>query len=291
MKLLTTILLITISTTLTFAQSNKQIQKDESKPFVLGVIDEIQSTILSEKRILNIYLPEGYSKTDTTKYPVVYLLDGSADEDFIHVSGLFQFNNFSWIDRVPKSIIVGIANIDRKRDFTYPTTIESDKKKYPTSGHSDKFANFLEKELQPFIEKKYKTNSSKMLIGQSLAGLFATEILLKKPTLFSKYIIISPSLWWDNGSLLNISSTILQDSFTQKTAVYIGVGKEGLTPGDIARVMEVDANLLTEKLLKTKSKNVTVYFDYLPQEDHGTITHQAIFNALRLLYPVSRNYK
>lgn len=80
MKLLTTILLITISTTLTFAQSNKQIPKDESKPFVLGVIDEIQSTILSEKRILNIYLPEGYSKTDTTKYPVVYLLDGSADE-------------------------------------------------------------------------------------------------------------------------------------------------------------------------------------------------------------------
>ncbi|GLU52057.1 alpha/beta hydrolase [Dyadobacter frigoris] len=286
MKLLTTILLITISTTPTFAQTNKPTQKDESKPFVLGVIDEIQSTILSEKRILNIYLPDGYSKSDTIKYPVVYLLDGSADEDFIHVSGLFQFNNFSWINRVPKSIIVGIANIDRKRDFTYPTTLQSDKKKYPTAGHSDKFADFLEKELQPFIEKKYKTNSSKMLIGQSLAGLFATEILLKKPTLFSKYIIISPSLWWDNGSLLNQSSAILQDNFSQKTDVYIGVGKEGLTPGDIPRVMEVDANLLTEKLLKTKSKNVTVYFDYLPQEDHGTITHQAIFNALRLLYPV-----
>ncbi len=288
MKLLTTILLITISTTLTFAQSNKQIPKDESKPFVLGVIDEIQSTILSEKRILNIYLPEGYSKTDTTKYPVVYLLDGSADEDFIHVSGLFQFNNFAWINRVPKSIIVGIANIDRKRDFTYPTTIESDKKRYLTAGHSDKFASFLEKELLPFIEKKYKTNSSRMLIGQSLAGLFATEILLKKPTLFSKYIIISPSLWWDNGSLLNISSPILQDNFTQKTGVYIGVGKEGLTPGDIPRVMEVDANLLTEKLLKTKSKNVTVNFDYLPQENHATITHQAIFNALRLLYPIEK---
>lgn len=287
MKLLTTILLITISTTYTFAQTNKSIQKDESKPFVLGVIDEIQSTILSEKRVLNIYLPEGYSKTDTIKYPVVYLLDGSADEDFIHVSGLFQFNNFSWINRVPKSIIVGIANIDRKRDFTYPTTIELDKKKTPTAGHSEKFINFLEKELQPFIEKKYKTNSSKMLIGQSLGGLLATEILIKKPTLFSKYIIISPSLWWDNGSLLNQSSAILQENFAQKTFVYIGVGKEGLTPGTISRVMEVDANLLAEKLQQTKSKNLTVYFDYLPQENHATVTHQAIFNALRLLYPVA----
>ncbi|WP_159473562.1 alpha/beta hydrolase [Dyadobacter sp. 3J3] len=291
MKLLTTIFLFTISTTLTFAQLNKPSQKDDSKPFVLGVIDEIQSTILSEKRILNIYLPEGYNKNDTTKYAVVYLLDGSADEDFIHVSGLFQFNNFSWIDRVPKSIIVGIANVDRKRDFTYPTTLDSDKKRYPTAGHSDKFTNFLEKELLPFIEKKYKTNASKMLIGQSLAGLFATEILLKKPTLFSKYIIISPSLWWDNGSLLNQSSAILQDDFSQKTDIYIGVGKEGLTPGETPRVMEVDANLLTEKLVKTKSKNVTVHFDYLPQEDHGTITHQAIFNALRMLYPVSTKTK
>lgn len=279
MKRLATILTLTFFTTLTFAQKNNPSQADHSKPFVLGVIDEIQSSVLSEKRILNIYLPEGYSKTDTTKYPVVYLLDGSADEDFIHITGLFQFNNFPWIDRVPKSIIVGIANVDRKRDFTYPTTIETDKKRYLTAGHSDKFITFLEKELQPFIEKKYKTNANKMLIGQSLAGLLATEILLKKPALFNKYIIISPSLWWDNGSLLSLSSA----NINQETGIYIGVGKEGLTPGDIPRVMEVDANLLAEKL--RKAKNTSVHFDYLPAEDHATITHQAVFNALRLLYP------
>lgn len=287
MKIITYIFILSFLTTFTFAQTNKPAQTDNSKPFVLGVIDEIQSDALSEKRILNIYLPEGYNKSDTTKYPVVYLLDGSADEDFIHVTGLFQFNNFSWINRVPKSIIVGIANVDRKRDFTYKTTIEADTKKYPTTGHSDKFITFLEKELQPFIEKKYKTNSSKMLIGQSLAGLLATEILLNKPTLFNKYIIISPSLWWNNGSLLKQSSSMLQENFVQKTDIYIGVGKEGLVPGDLPRVMEVDANLLAEKLKSGKSKNVHVYFDYLPQEDHGTVTHQAIFNALRMLYPVA----
>ena len=95
------------------SQSVKPASVRGSKPFVLGVIDEINSKELAEKRILNIYLPEGYEKDDTTKYPVIYLLDGSADEDFIHVVGLVQFNNFSWINRVPKSIVVGIANIDR----------------------------------------------------------------------------------------------------------------------------------------------------------------------------------
>src|SRR4051794_33766008 len=277
-------LLLAIFTTVSFSQVSKIKNDTTEKPFVLGVIQEIQSNELSEKRVLNIYLPDGYNANDTTKYPVVYLLDGSADEDFIHVVGLYQFNSFEWINRVPKSIIVGIANVDRKRDFTYPTTIAEDQKRYPTTGKSQKFIRFIEKELQPYIEHKYKTNNSRTIIGESLGGLLATEILFKNPELFNKYIIISPSLWWDNGSLLKMDSQIFQSSFTQKTDVYIGVGKEGLAPSDVPHVQEVDANLLAEKLKKSKSKSLHTYFDYLPEENHATISHQAVFNAIKLLY-------
>ncbi|MDP4913200.1 MAG: alpha/beta hydrolase-fold protein [Saprospiraceae bacterium] len=63
-------------------------EREASKPFILGVIDEIYSKELSENSVLNIYLPAGYNKNDTVKYPVIYLLDGSADEDFIHIVGL-----------------------------------------------------------------------------------------------------------------------------------------------------------------------------------------------------------
>lgn len=287
MKKIFIILISTFSITLTFGQKIKPKQTETTKPFILGVIDEIQSKELAEKRILNIYLPEGYNQDDTTKYPVIYLLDGSADEDFIHVVGIVQFNSFEWVNQVPKSIVVGIATVDRRRDYTFPTTIQSDKKTYPTTGHSDKFISFIEKELQPFIETKYKTNNDKMIIGQSLGGLFATEVLLKKPTLFNKYIIISPSLWWDNGSLLNQNSKILTENFNQQTEIYIAVGREGLTPTEIPRVMEVDANLLTEKLKRLKNKNVKVFFDYLPLENHATILHQAVSNSFRLLYPIT----
>ncbi len=266
-------------TSFSFAQTHS------TQPFILGVIDQIESKQLSETRILNIYLPEGYNPNDTVRYPVIYLLDGSADEDFIHVVGLVQFNNFPWINRVPKSIVVGIATVDRRRDFTYPTTVEEDKVNFPATGHSDKFIAFIEKELQPYIDQNYKTNKSKMIIGQSLGGLLATEILLKKPMLFNKYIIISPSLWWDNASLLNSGSEMLIETFSQNTDIYIGVGKEGLAPTTTPHVMEVEANLLAEKLMNSKSSHVTVYFDYLPQEDHATISHQAIFNAFRMLYP------
>lgn len=253
-----------------------------SKPFVLGVTDELYSSQLSEKRTLNIYLPEGYNENDTIHYPVIYLLDGGADEDFIHITGIVQFNTFSWINRMPKSIVVGIANTDRQRDLTFPTTVKINKEKFPTTGGSAKFMAFLEKDLQPYIQQKYKASNSKTLIGESLGGLFAAEVLLTKPNLFDKYIIVSPSIWWDNGSILKKQIVI-----AGKPHVYIGVGKEGLTPGDEPRVMEVDANLLAEKLAKAYGKNISLYFDYLPEETHATIMHLAVFNAFRKLYPVT----
>jgi hypothetical protein len=120
MKNIIIILILCFSNILTFGQKVNADHKEAAKPFVLGVIDEIQSKELSERRILNIYLPEGYNPKDTINYPVIYLLDGSADEDFIHIVGLVQFNSIEWIKQVPKSIVVGIANVDRRRILHFP---------------------------------------------------------------------------------------------------------------------------------------------------------------------------
>ena len=47
--------------------------------------------------------------------------------------------------------------------------------------------------------------------------------------------------------------------------------------------MEVDANVLADKLKGTKNKQIQVILDYLPQENHATIMHQAVFNAFKQL--------
>lgn len=256
----------------------------EFKPIILGTVEALYSVELSEIRELNIYLPPGYNTQDTIKYPVIYLLDGSLDEDFIHIVGLVQFNTFDWIDQIPKSIVVGIANVDRIRDFTFPTTIRTEKAKAPTSGHSKRFISFIEKELQPFIEENYQVNNDKTIIGQSLGGLLATEILLDQPQLFNRYIIVSPSLWWSDGAILDKTFNKIQEKDKGRIDIYIGVGKEGLTPTPEPRVMEVDANVLADKLKALENKNIRVFFDYLPQENHATILHQAVSNSFRLLY-------
>jgi predicted alpha/beta superfamily hydrolase len=285
MKKIITTLFFLFFTSQVFAQKKDSGNTGNSRLLSIGVVDEMHSGILNEKRILNIYFPEGYNKTDTLEYPVIYLLDGSIDEDFIHIAGLVQLNSFEWINQVPKSIVVGIATVDRRRDYTFPTTIAEDKKAYPTSGQSAKFISFLETELQPYLHQKYGASNSATLIGQSLGGLLATEILVKKPALFNRYIIVSPSLWWDNGSMLNTIRSMPIIAPTQKIDVYIGVGKEGLTPTKIPRVMEVDANVLADKLRTAGRGAVHVIFDYLPQENHATIMHQAVFNAFRLIFP------
>lgn len=270
MKLIFTISLIFLTHNI-FSQ--EIIKKISEHDFSIGKTVEVQSTILGENRILNIYLPESYAKEPTKKYPVIYLLDGSKDEDFIHISGLVQFGSFPWINLVPESIIVGISNVDRKRDFTYPSKNELDRKDLPTSGNSELFINFIENELQPFIETTFRTAGSKTLIGQSLGGLLATEILLKKPDLFDQYIIVSPSLWWDNTNLLQFEPK----KYTTTKSIYIAVGKEG-------KIMEQTAKKLYKKLEKTKKDNTKIYFDFLKNKDHGDALHIAVYNAFEKIY-------
>lgn len=247
--------------------------------FVIGKVEVLHSKVLNEDRTLNIYLPDGYN-TDSS-YSVIYLLDGGANEDFIHIAGLVQYNTFSWINQIPPSIVVGIANVDRERDFTLSTSTEFDKKLVHAPGGANTFIQFIAEELQPYINSRYSTNAHNTIIGQSLGGLLATEILFSQPRLFEKYIIISPSLWWNSRSILKRTPHIANTK--QQIGIYIGVGKEGSFDG--GNTMEDDAKQLAEKIESLLLENVTVHYDYMPKETHATSSHPAVFNAFRLLYP------
>jgi predicted alpha/beta superfamily hydrolase len=237
-------------------------------PFCIGKVLTLQSSVLGEERTINVALPPGYQDGDTTRYPVIFLLDGSANEDFIHVAGALQFATMDWIAWQRPSILVGIANVDRKRDFTYPTTIAKDKEQFPSTGGSAAFIEFLAKELIPFVDVHFHTGADRMLIGQSLGGLLAAEILVKKPALFNRYLIASPSLWWDDGSLLK------QPAAPGKSPeqVFIAVGKEG-------HRMVADARKL--RSWARQHRTAKVGFEHLRNFDHANILHRAVMDGFR----------
>lgn len=244
----------------------------KTEPFVLGTTVHLHSTALGEDRLLNIALPQGYHPDSAASYPVVYLLDGSADEDFIHIAGLYQFAAFPWLAWQPPSIVVGIANVDRKRDLTFPTTIAADKEQFPTTGGSAAFMDFLAREVIPLVEARYRTNGERSLIGQSLGGLFATEVLFRHPGLFGTYYIVSPSLWWDAERLLAQPATFLSDPASAPAQVYIAVGREG-------KVMVRDAKRLAA--LVRRNPRIRVRFNHLKEYDHANILHRAMLDGLR----------
>lgn len=260
-------------------------------PITIGHTDSIYSVSLKEKVAVNIYLPDGYSPDSATKYPVLFLMDGALSEDFIHMAGLVQFSSFPWVSYLPPCILVGVVSNERKRDLTFcpassfqwPEWLHGYSEAYKNSGQSAQFMEYMEKELIPYVEKNYRCNGHRTLIGQSLAGLFATEVLLKKPTMFNDYIIMSPSLWWGQESLLNDAPALLKSLPETPMQIYVAVGKEGKT-------MEQDARKLAKIIRKSGKKQVKLFFEFLPEEDHGTILHQATGNAFEKMYTLPKAF-
>lgn len=255
------------------------VAAQQAKTIDVGQVHTLQSSTLHEGRIVNVYVPDAY-KNDTGKCPVIYLLDGSAHEDFIHIVGLVQF--LTMIEAMPPTIVVGIANVDRKRDFTFPTTVAKDKQDFPTTGQSAAFIQFLQAELVPYIKSQYRTNNTTTVIGQSLGGLLATEILLKNEHLFSNYVIVSPSLWWNNESLMTLAKEHAMQ-FPHK--VYIAVG------GKEHKVMRKDAKELKAILEKEMNKGTALKFEKMASESHLTILHNAAYNALVWLHTDNETQK
>lgn len=253
---------------------------NEAKVFPFGVIEEIYAESLHEERTLNIYLPQDFHKDSAYTYPVVYVLDGSAHEDFPHIAGLVQFMNM--YDMMPKSIVVGIANVDRYRDFTHPSTDSLDLESLPQSGASAQFISFIKDELQPFIKSKYPTNGHQTIIGQSLGGLLATEVLMTQPDLFDDYIIVSPSLWWNKHSLVDTAADYFKNNQNLKKRIYISLGEEH-------PVMHEVADKLVAAITNSGNKHLELHYQPILDEDHATILHSAVYKGFKTLHSSSKN--
>lgn len=257
-----------------FLVSTSISRAQEPLSLSFGVIDRLHSERLGEDRRLNVFLPAGYEGS-SERFPVLYLLDGSAHEDYFHVASLIDF--LATYGVMPRTIVVGISNVDRKRDFTPPTKDEKDLASAPTSGGADRFVGFLEAELVPYVNSRYRTNGSSAVIGQSLGGLLVTKVLLEKPGLFERYVIVSPSLWWNKQALLQGAGELMKKNQAPNRRVYISVADEHPE-------MRATAQNLVERLKESHWANLQYHYDYLADENHATSLHISVYNAMKYFY-------
>lgn len=86
----------------------------------IGIETKIKSQIVNEDRSILISVTEGYQTYQETNYPVVYILDG--ETNFNYLSSVYHYLSREPFGILPQAILVGIPNTDRTRDLT-PTAV------------------------------------------------------------------------------------------------------------------------------------------------------------------------
>lgn len=249
----------------------------------IGEIKKIQSKALNEERTYFVSLPENYSNKNFSnqKYPVIYLLDG---EKYFNVStGIVNRLSQGYYPLMPECIVVGIKNTNRSRDLT-PTKVAN--LSYENGG-SKKFESFITNELISEVNKTYRTLDFKILIGHSFGGLFAFNTLLKNPTTFNAYIVLDPSLWWDNNVLVNkLEAKLDTINFKSSSLFFANANSKGNQKEPSKQhFAHFEAKKTTLNLFKTtEAKNLNYHYKYYEEEDHGSVVLPSLIDGLRAVF-------
>ena len=232
----------------------------EAPAYPAGVVQtRLHSKILGEDRELTIHLPPNYDST--ARYPVMYVLDGSSDDQ--HIANKLEI--LSAVGYTPKTIVVGIPNMNannRQRNLCPPFMhIDQDDSTSPL-GEGDRFLSFMESELIPFIENHYPASKVRLFSGNSRGGLLVMYSLLYKPELFQARFCYSTPFWRQNDILISKIANLLSSKDTLETFLYMsaGINETKNIKGGLAR--------MTKTVLESAPFGLIHYSDYTPQADH-----------------------
>ncbi|MDX2436588.1 MAG: alpha/beta hydrolase-fold protein [Acidobacteriota bacterium] len=248
------------------------------EPITIGETITMPSKIMGEERTILISTPPGYEQS-SERYPVLYMTDG--DAHLTHTRGTVDFLARSGL--MPQVIIVGVTNTDRTRDLT-PTRVETREvngreMQFPTSGGADRFLDFFEDELFPFVEANYRTVSMRLFSGHSFGGLFALNAFFTRPEMFNAVLSISPSLRWDDDLPLRQAQSFFKDRKELHATLFVAMADEerGTPPPT-----------LLDRLEQTLEMNDATGFRFevlqMPDEDHGSVVLRAQYWGLREVF-------
>ena len=240
-------------------------------PLVMGDLFAVDSKVMGEQRRVIVWTPPGYA-AGSPAYPVLYLTD--ADRQFGHTVTTVEF--LSRNGRIPPMIVVGVFNTDRTRDLTPYKDSDSDTQS-PTAGGADRFLRFIDTELVPWVERRYRTQTFRAFAGHSFGGLFAMHTLATRPDLFNAIVAVSPTLPWRQGESVKRIETMLGQQRTLKCSLYVTLGDEG--PG-----MKAGLDRLRTVLEEKAGKGLRWDLIEMLDEDHGSIVLRSHYNALEKIF-------
>jgi predicted alpha/beta superfamily hydrolase len=236
--------------------------------------DTINSKILNEQRIIQVFLPSEFDPKE--KYDVLYVLDG--DDFGVNANQILSMTKD--FEYTPSVILVSIWNrqIDRNytssrnRDFL-PVAAEG----YTYAGGADKFLSFFRSELIPFIDHKYPSSHKNLLFGHSYGGLFTLYTLFTQPDLFQSYIASDPSLWWNDGYVDKLALKNINKISNLGRTLYFGARTGAL--------FHVLGSYSMDSILKARVPPGLVWKSTVyDNERHQSVKIKTLYDGLKFTY-------
>ena len=134
----------------------------------------------------------------------------------------------------------------------------------------------------PYIENHYPATKDRTFIGHSYGGLFGTYVLLTEPELFQRYVIVSPSLWFDNGLMLKVESRQVAAQPIRAHA-YFAIGSRE-TQATTGAPMVQQLKQFTKTLAAQRSRGLDVTLDVREGETHESIFPGAVTRGLLTVF-------
>jgi predicted alpha/beta superfamily hydrolase len=202
---------------------------------------------------------------------VLYLTDG--DIQGPHTAGTIDY--LAKFEQIPQMIVVGIVNPTktRARDLTITPL---DKQNPNQLKNADRFLDFVEKEVIPFVRQEYRTLDYQVLSGTSHGGQFAINTLVNRPGLFHGIIAISPTLYWNNRQLLELAEKALKGDQLQGH-LYVSIANEEQT-------MTAPYQQFLDLLASYPSGKLIVTSQTFSNETHNTTVLQGQYAGLKHLF-------
>ena len=251
-------------------------------------------------RTWRVWVQRPAGPAPATGHPALYVLDGNAA--FALAAQLARNDAARPPELRPDAaIVVGIGHpgdavihpAERQRDYTPPPPGGS---ATPQAGGADRLLGFIARELQPRITQAFAIDAQRQTItGHSFGGLCVLHALFTRPALFSRYAATSPSVWWNQGQVLQTAAQFMQAHATAPRAfsarLQLRVGslehaQAAATPARAAvqaerRLLE-RTEALAQQLTALQWPALHVQMAVLPGLDHGSVMLPGLVDALAL---------
>jgi pimeloyl-ACP methyl ester carboxylesterase len=177
-------------------------------------------------------------------------------------------------------IVVAIDSGDvahRTHDLTPPSQAETDNRFSPGNGGADTFLAFIADELVQYVDRNYRTRPYRIIVGHSFGGLFAVHALIRKPALFNAYVVIDPTVSWNNGAEIDRAERFFSEAKDLQADVFITAANYFgvVTPGVRRFVAVLDGN---------RPRGFRWNFKWYDDETHMSVPLRSIYSGLDAIF-------